>query len=45
MKDKLKEFDNDLRDIYTLTLKIQAKVYDLMRKIEEAKEKINEIKK
>ena len=41
-KELKKEFDKELREIYGLTLTIQAKVYDLMRKVEETKEKVSQ---
>jgi Xaa-Pro aminopeptidase len=37
-QEQLKEFDKELREIYTLTIKIQEKAYSLMRKVEEAKQ-------
>jgi hypothetical protein len=37
------EIDKELKDIYSLTLTIQAKAFDLMRKIEQTKQTISQI--
>lgn len=39
-KELKKQINKDLREIYGQTLTIQAKLYDLMRKVEEAKQNV-----